>query len=47
MDENQIFVTTMMAVKNSTNFDLLKEIYDKLTDKEKDFVQNASKNYFR
>jgi len=47
MDQNGLLFETNDKIKNLKNVDLISEVYDTLKDKEKQFIQNKSKEYIK
>jgi hypothetical protein len=47
MDQNALLFETNAKIKSLKNVDLIVEVYDTLKDKEKEFIQNKSKEYIK
>lgn len=45
IDENQMFFNTMNTIKNASNMNLINDVYSNMTEREKEYLQTASKNY--
>ena len=47
MDQNLLLFDTNAKIKSATNNDFISEVYNSLREKEKEYIQNVSKNYIK